>query len=392
MEASVLKARAAIIFGSCGLVFAIAVAGGVRLYLRSAHQPAALRLEAPTGTRPAEPLAFPQRDAGETPSAAIEATPDSGPTGLASDPEAPVFDVVRIEASGDSVIAGHAAPGSTIELADGDRPLGRAVANERGEVVFLPSPLSPGRHALRLRLASPGAIAALASRPFTAEVPGREKIGPQVPLAASFGPAAVQIARGGNEPTTRVDLPVAVPPSPSEAAIRSVVTGQEGGLLTLGTAAPGSQSRVYLNGAFLAEVLADVKGLWALKIDKGMSAGSYVLRSEQVEPASGKVMARAEATFAYPILPSEPSPEISSPRGFPAAIPFSPQEQAGMAFIVNKVRTATVMRGDSLWRISRKVLGHGALYSQIYEANEKQIRDPRLVYPGQTLVLPQPPD
>ena len=48
----------------------------------------------------------------------------------------------------------------------------------------------------------------------------------------------------------------------------------------------------------------------------------------------------------------------------------------------------TVERGDSLWRISRKMLGAGPRYTQIYEANSKQIRNPNLIYPGQVFVVP----
>ena len=56
--------------------------------------------------------------------------------------------------------------------------------------------------------------------------------------------------------------------------------------------------------------------------------------------------------------------------------------------VVKQLNTALVTRGDSLWRISRKVYGRGTRYTQIYEANTNQIRNPKLIYPGQILVLP----
>lgn len=56
--------------------------------------------------------------------------------------------------------------------------------------------------------------------------------------------------------------------------------------------------------------------------------------------------------------------------------------------VVASIETRTVVRGDSLWRISRKVFGHGIRYTLIYEANADQIRDPSLIYPGQVFVLP----
>ena len=59
--------------------------------------------------------------------------------------------------------------------------------------------------------------------------------------------------------------------------------------------------------------------------------------------------------------------------------------------VIAEIQTATVARGDSLWRISRKLLGHGTRYTQIYEANARQIRNPKLIYPGQVFVLPNSP-
>ena len=42
-----------------------------------------------------------------------------------------------------------------------------------------------------------------------------------------------------------------------------------------------------------------------------------------------------------------------------------------------------VVKGDNLWRISRKLLGEGVRYTEIYEANKSQIKDPNLIYPEQ---------
>lgn len=56
--------------------------------------------------------------------------------------------------------------------------------------------------------------------------------------------------------------------------------------------------------------------------------------------------------------------------------------------IVASIDTAKVSRGDSLWRISRKTYGRGMRYTTIFTANDDQIRNPNLIYPGQVLVLP----
>ena len=47
-----------------------------------------------------------------------------------------------------------------------------------------------------------------------------------------------------------------------------------------------------------------------------------------------------------------------------------------------------VRRGDALWTIARNFYGDGFRYTTIYQANDSQIRDPNLIYPGQVFVLP----
>jgi nucleoid-associated protein YgaU len=59
--------------------------------------------------------------------------------------------------------------------------------------------------------------------------------------------------------------------------------------------------------------------------------------------------------------------------------------------VVPEVRTALVVRGESLWRISQRIYGEGMRYTVIYSANHDQIRNPHLIYPGQTFVLPNNP-
>jgi nucleoid-associated protein YgaU len=56
--------------------------------------------------------------------------------------------------------------------------------------------------------------------------------------------------------------------------------------------------------------------------------------------------------------------------------------------LVPDVKTALVSRGDSLWRISKRIYGQGVRYTVIYQANQIQIRNPSLIYPGQIFVVP----
>ncbi|RWD55357.1 MAG: LysM peptidoglycan-binding domain-containing protein, partial [Mesorhizobium sp.] len=47
-----------------------------------------------------------------------------------------------------------------------------------------------------------------------------------------------------------------------------------------------------------------------------------------------------------------------------------------------------IRRNDTLWRISRRVYGHGTRFSTIYLANQDQIRDPDRIWPGQVFKVP----
>ncbi len=49
----------------------------------------------------------------------------------------------------------------------------------------------------------------------------------------------------------------------------------------------------------------------------------------------------------------------------------------------------TVVKGDTLWKISEKTLGSGARYKEIFEANKPMLSDPDKIYPGQVLRIPE---
>ena len=46
------------------------------------------------------------------------------------------------------------------------------------------------------------------------------------------------------------------------------------------------------------------------------------------------------------------------------------------------------MAGDSLSRIAKREYGDANSWKRIYEANRDIIKDPDLIYPGQTLKIP----
>ncbi len=67
-----------------------------------------------------------------------------------------------------------------------------------------------------------------------------------------------------------------------------------------------------------------------------------------------------------------------------ASVQNPPREQTNAP----KAGAYTVKKGDCLWNISKKYLGDGARYQEIYRLNKDKIQNPNLIYPGQVLTLP----
>jgi len=51
-------------------------------------------------------------------------------------------------------------------------------------------------------------------------------------------------------------------------------------------------------------------------------------------------------------------------------------------------RTYTVVKGDSLSKIAKQFYGNAGDWKKIYEANKDLIKNPDLIYPGQTFRIP----
>ena len=285
-------------------------------------------------------------------------------------PVQPSFDIVRVEPSGDTVIAGRGAARSSVGLSEGPRVLAEAESDAEGQFVLIPPPFRPGDHLLNLRIGS-GLEEALTSLVVS------------VPMRSSDKTLATVIE--ADKPTRVLSETPQAPPG--VVTVRTVEAGQDGAFFASGLGPPGGAVRLYLNEAFVADVRAALDGSWTLRVERGMSPGHYEVRADLVEEG-GKVLSRAQAPFDYPrqeagryVPPVEPAslaPSLAAPE------PPAP----GVA-VVPEIQSVKVVRGDSLWRISQRVLGQGLRYTQIYEANSAQIRDPDRIFPGQVLVTPQ---
>jgi nucleoid-associated protein YgaU len=320
----------------------------------------------------AQPVIAAAPEPAEAPSPAEE--PPASAAAAAAAPIQPSLDVVRVEPSGDTVIAGRGAARARVVLSEGPRILAETDSDAEGQFVLIPPAFRPGDHLLNLRVGE-GAQEGLAS--LVVSVPSRASDKTLATVIEPDKPTRVLSDGGGKDQTP-----------PGAVTVRTVEAGEDGAFFASGLGPPGGAVRLYLNEAFVADVRAAPDGAWTLRVERGMSPGHYEVRADLVEEG-GRVVARAQAPFDYPrqeagryVPPVEP---VLAP-----AAPAAPEPPAPGVAVVPEIQSVKVVRGDSLWRISQRVLGQGLRYTQIYEANSGQIRDPNRIFPGQVLVTPQP--
>lgn len=328
-------------------------------------------------------------------------SPAAPPPGQTAAPKAPQFDVVRINARGDTVMAGRAEPGAEVRILDGDTEIGRVKADGRGEWVFLPSsPLPPGSRTLSLLMSVAGAAPVPSGSAVVLVVPeqGRDIAGRAAEGDARAKPLAVVVPRDGGGATV-LQKPVAGPaaeaatqtaqadqadqPGPAAEASRKVkvatpaqapraaATSQgmlavdavdyndAGRLFISGHADDGTTVHLYLNNTFIGRAKTGSDGRWALQPDDPVAPGLYALRADQVD-TGGAVVARVSFPFSRARIDTDMAP--------------------GSVVIVQP--------GNNLWRIAHHTYGEGTRYTVIFDANKDQIRDPDLIYPGQVFTLP----
>ena len=275
--------------------------------------------------------------------------PDSTSQTQAEEIIPPSFDVVRVNPEGNAVMAGRAHPGSRVEILDGDAVFGAVATDKHGEWVFVPETLlEPGERRLGLRMLMDGRDPVLSEHVVILVVPERG--------ASSDGALALKVRRDGTGPSEVLQKPGAQ----DVFGVDSVDYG--GGNLTIsGHAKPGHAVQLYIDNHFIGRTITDAANRWRVTPQTDIAPGTYTLRADMLDERA-QVLARRELPFQR-------------------AEPADTQNLAPGSFVV-------VQPGNSLWRLAERTYGKGLRFHMIYEANQKLIRDPNLIYPGQVFRLP----
>jgi nucleoid-associated protein YgaU len=70
------------------------------------------------------------------------------------------------------------------------------------------------------------------------------------------------------------------------------------------------------------------------------------------------------------------------------AAPTSASSSAATPNVADQERSYTVVAGDTLSKIAKREYGDASKWHRIYEANKDTIKNPDLIYPGQTFKIP----
>ena len=287
--------------------------------------------------------------------------PAAAPPVDAVDPIRPSFDVVRVNPTGDAVMAGRAAPNAVVTIYDGGREIGRVQADSRGEWVFVPHDvLPPGARELGLAAQTPDGATLRSDQVVVLAVPERGRDLAGQPVAQTAPALAVATSRDGTGRSTVLQLPEADAARGMQLTLDAIDYGDNGGVIFGGRASPNASIQVYRDNQFIGRTVADAQGNWTLAPSVTVPPGDYAIRVDQLG-ADGHVIARVE-------------------------VPFSRAELGRQ--LAEGESQVVVQPGNSLWRIARRVYGEGIQYSVLYDANKGQIRDPDRIYPGQVFVVP----
>ncbi|MDP2621597.1 MAG: LysM peptidoglycan-binding domain-containing protein [Hyphomicrobiales bacterium] len=334
-----LKSNLALTLSAVGVAVVAAVAGTAGWIY--ANQPQVQEVEAPqTLTTPDGTAPGSQTRQARLPEAA-EPGGEAPPAAVSGEPAAPGqtlpgFDIVRVQPDGGAVVAGQAEPGSKVVLFANSEPVAETKADATGSwVLVLEKPLPAGASDLWLSAEKAGSPKVRSAQSVAVVIDPNKNERPLVVVQDDAGsrvlqkPEVIAVATPTEAPQPPPAAPSAAetpgevaamapqeptqaqPPAGVGATLRVPVTIEAadydvGGQLHMsGTAAPSATVRLYYDNNYIGDAEADSEGRWSLSFKRSLDGAAHTVRADEVAPASGDILARAEVSFIAELPESE---------------------------------------------------------------------------------------
>ena len=287
------------------------------------------------------------------------------------DKEETKVDILRVDESGITIIAGSGDPSTTVEAKINNQTIGKSEVNKDGEFVIT-GEVSSSDQPQELKI-----ITIEEKEEKTKKIVSKEPLENEedwVYETKSFIilPGLIKNNNENEMQKERLDDVRIFEVQQTDILLKEefkninveqltldrIKYSENGTAILYGRARTDMNVMVYLNNEFKMKTVPGKDGSW--EVDLGIiPPGIYKLRIDETT-INGDVKFRIETPF------KQETKELLD-KMFTKAI--------------------TVQPGNSLWRIARRIYGKGIMYLDIYNKNSHLIKDPDLIYPGQIFSL-----
>ena len=250
------------------------------------------------------------------------------------------FDIVRLDKTGNVVIAGKTIPNIKVDILDGNEILASVFSDSNGDWVWISeNPLPEGIKRFNLK-----------------HFDGEHEF---------FSHQNIIILREKNKYLSSKILRFSKNSSLEIINNNQKILGlsldiaeylDEDSLMLTGRTKPNAKVKLFFSDNFIKDSTSDNRGVWKIELKNFEFTDNNLIVTTEIEGQKIKLKTKI---FEKKIDPN---------------------------FIFEK--EVIVKNGNSLWRIARKTLGGGVYYSEIYKSNMKEIENPDLIFPGQVFNIP----
>ena len=250
------------------------------------------------------------------------------------------FDIVRLDKTGDVVIAGKTIPNIKVDILDGNEILASVFSDSNGDWVWISeNPLPEGIKRFNLKHFD-------GEHEFFSHqniIILREKNNYLSSKILKFSKSSSIEIINNNKKILGLSLDIAE-------------YLDEDSLMLTGRTKPNAKVKLFFSDNFIKDSTSDNRGVWKIELKNFEFTDNNLIVTTEIEGQKIKLKTKI---FEKKIDPN---------------------------FIFEK--EVIVKNGNSLWRIARKTLGGGVYYSEIYKSNMKEIENPDLIFPGQVFNIP----